>query len=118
MAPFPGRRERLLKTVRDETLDAVLVTHAVNVTYLTGFTGDSSSLVLTPDRGILVSDGRFTEQIAEECPDLETVIRPPTQPLIAAVAELLTKLGLGSVGIEGGHLTLAEFERLRDLAKA
>ena len=36
--------------------DAVLIRSEVNVSYLTGFSGDSSSLLLTRDRALLVSD--------------------------------------------------------------
>ena len=38
----PLRRERLATLLPEEGLDALLVTNSVNVTYLTGFTGDSS----------------------------------------------------------------------------
>lgn len=117
MTSFAARRERLRKQLTDEGLDALLVSHPVNVTYLSGFSGDSSSLVLTADHALLVSDARFTEQIAEECPDLETYIRTPTQPLLEALGVVLTRLHAMAVGVESGHMTLAEFERLRDLVK-
>ena len=55
----------------------LLVTNPLNVTYLTGFSGEASYLVVTPKKTLLVSDGRFSDQLKEECPDLETVIRPP-----------------------------------------
>ena len=55
--------------------EALLVTSAPNVTYLTGFTGDSSYLLVTPEDQILISDGRYPTQIEEECPGLEMNIR-------------------------------------------
>ena len=112
------RRERLARCLDAEQIDAVLVSHPVNVTYLTGFTGDSSFLVLTRGQTILVSDGRYAEQIAEECPGLETYIRPPGQPPLAAAAQTIERLGSRAVGFESGHVTVAEFERLHDLLKA
>lgn len=44
------RRQALLKALKsgDRPADAILVTGGPNVTYLTGFTGDSSYLVLSP----------------------------------------------------------------------
>lgn len=96
-----------------EALDALLITNPVNVTYLTGFTGDSSYLVLEPTRAILVSDGRFVVQLAEECPGLETHIRPPSQSITEAASEVLGKLGLRTVGLESGHLTIADYDMLR-----
>ena len=110
------RRERLRPLLPQESVDGLLISNPVNVTYLTGFTGDSSTVVLTRDRAILVSDPRYTGQIADECPSLETYIRPPTQRIAEACAEVLKKLGLHSVGFESGGLTVAEFEHLRELA--
>ncbi|HXG11029.1 MAG TPA: Xaa-Pro peptidase family protein [Gemmataceae bacterium] len=108
------RREKLMHALRQEGLDALLVSSPVNVTYLTGFSGESSYLILAPQRTILVSDFRFVEQIAEECPDLEAHIRPPSQALPLAVAEVLDKLGFRSIGFESGHLNVAEYEILRE----
>src|SRR5207248_870724 len=74
--PFARRRQRLSRFLKEEGLDAFLVSNPVNVTYLTGFHGDSSYLILTRKQAVLVSDGRYAEQIAEECPGLDTYIRP------------------------------------------
>jgi Xaa-Pro aminopeptidase len=112
------RRQRLAKTAKDEGLDALLVTNPVNVTYLTGFSGDSSYLVVGRRQTVLVSDARFTEQIAEECPGLDAHIRPPSQALPKAVIEVLTKLKLRTVGFEASHLSVAELEGYREAAPA
>ena len=81
---FAARRDRLLEQLHREGLDAALITHPVNVSYLTGFSGDAAYLIVSPQRTLIVSDGRFTDQLVDECPDLETVIRPPVQPLSSA----------------------------------
>src|SRR4051794_10205425 len=95
--PAP-RRALLARLLPDEGLDAFVITHPVNVTYLTGFSGDTSVLILGRERAVLVSDPRYTRQIAEECGDLPTHIRPPAQKLYDTVAEVLTKLGHRNVG--------------------
>src|SRR5262249_45463482 len=112
-----SRRKRLAALLRGEGVDAFLISNPINVTYLTGFTGDTSYLVLDAKRALVASDGRFTEQLAEECPGLQTHIRPPGQPLPAAVALVLGKLGFHSVGFESGHLSVADLETYRELAK-
>jgi Xaa-Pro aminopeptidase len=114
---FAARRDRLLAQLRRENLEAALISHPVNVSYLTGFSGDTTALLVSPRRTLIVSDGRFTAQLAEECPDLETVIRPPTQPLGEAVASTINKLGMTAVGYESGHLTVAEFHSLSGLTQ-
>ena len=84
-----ARRDRLARLLSEEGVDAFLISNPVNVTYLTGFTGDSTYLIFSKQKTLLVSDGRFTVQIAEECPGLEAFIRPPVQLLPQAVAEVL-----------------------------
>lgn len=112
------RRERLAHLLLEEGLDAVLITSEPNVTYLTGFSGDSTFLVLTRDRAVLVSDPRYVGQLADECPSVETHIRPPTTKLHDAAGQVLTTLGARSVGCESAALTLAAAEALRAAAPA
>jgi Xaa-Pro aminopeptidase len=110
------RRENLARCLGAEGLDALLISSPVNVTYLTGFTGDSSVVVLTRERVLLLSDPRYVGQIADECPDLETYIRPPTQKIHDAAAMVLVKLAAHATGCESAALTLAEAEALRAAA--
>jgi Xaa-Pro aminopeptidase len=117
MPDFRGRRERLWQTALSEQLDALLVTNPVNVTYLTGFSGDSSFLLLSGSRAILLSDGRFTVQIAEECPSVEAQIRPPTRIMPEFTGAALQSLGVRAIGYESGHLTVADFQAISDQAK-
>jgi Xaa-Pro aminopeptidase len=115
MTPYIQRRDKLVRRFAEEGIDALLVTSGPNVTYLSGFTGDSSYLVLTKDRAILISDPRYTQQIADECGSLATHIRPPAQKLLEAAAEVLDKLGTRFVGFESAALTVAEFETFKTL---
>ena len=115
---YPARRrQQLLGSVRADGPDALLISNPVNVTYLTGFSGDSSCLILRRDRALLVSDFRYTEQIAAECPGVEADIRPSGKPITTAVADALVKLGVRGVGFEANHLTVASWEMLREQAK-
>jgi Xaa-Pro aminopeptidase len=118
MAPYARRRDDLFRAVRAAGLDALLVAKACNVSYLTGFTGDSSYLLVTPSRVILVSDDRFRMQIEQECPDLETNIRGHDRNTYQAVGEVVTKLGLHNVGVEASGVTLEAFEYLKGECKS
>jgi Xaa-Pro aminopeptidase len=129
MDHFPSRRERIQRYVAENDLDGFLVTTPANVSYLTNFSGDSSYLLvgsgrppphpaLSPSAGeggcLLVSDGRYTEQIRRECPGLATVIRPPSVRIGPATAEVVHKLEWKRVGFESGHMTVAELSRFRE----
>jgi Xaa-Pro aminopeptidase len=115
MAPFDRRRADLARAVRDASLDALLVAKVCNVSYLTGFTGDSSFCLVTPTRAMLISDDRYRAQIEQECPGLETHIRGHDKNTYQAVGEVVSKLELQNVGVEAAGVTLEEFERLKGL---
>jgi Xaa-Pro aminopeptidase len=109
---YSGRRQKLLKLLQEEELEAVLVTGESNVSWLTAFSGDSTWLVLTRDRCILVSDSRFEEQIAEQCPGLEAVIRVIPQSIVEAAGNLINRLKPQSMGFEGHLLPFETVEAL------
>src|SRR5436309_9716768 len=117
MTVHARRRKALARAVPEAPLDALLVAKPCNVSYLTGFTGDSSFCLVTPKRTILISDDRFRIQIEAECPDLETHIRGHDKNTYQAVGEVVTKLGLKDVGIEASGVTLEEFEKLGNECK-
>ena len=48
MDSYQLRRDRLRKLLRKAGVDSLLVTNFTNVTYLTGFTGDDSYLLIAP----------------------------------------------------------------------
>jgi Xaa-Pro aminopeptidase len=105
------RRNSLARDLKADGVDAYLITSETNVRYLTGFTGDSSYLLLTGKNAILASDTRFEQQIREECPSLEAAIRGHTKSTHELVVEILGKLGAKSVGVEKDHLTIGELEQ-------
>lgn len=111
-----SRRANLLRDCKSDGVDGLLVTHPVNVRYLTGFTGSSGVLLLSARHAVLVSDGRYEEQIKEECKGLDVHIRPHTKTLNEATAEVLNKSGLKGVGVEADHMSIATLAALQDKA--
>ena len=107
------RRRRIMDGLGGDGPDALLVKSPVNVSYLTGFSGDSTTLLLGRDRALLISDGRFTEQIADECPGLDAAIRPITKGPLGFLTETIKSFGPRSLGFESDHVSVTEFEALR-----
>jgi Xaa-Pro aminopeptidase len=114
---YAARRKALARPLKPLGVDALLISNPVNVTYLTGFTGDASYLIVGRSRQLLVTDGRFTEQLADECPGLELHVRPPTTTTPPELAKVLAGLGFKTVGFESKHVTVAMLEMWRELAK-
>lgn len=106
------RLEAVMRAVRPSKVDALLVTNFTNVTYLSGFTGDDSALLVMPRRAILISDGRYTTQLEQECPTLEHLIRPVGEPLMTGAGKAAKKLGIRRLGFESSSMTVADRDKL------
>jgi Xaa-Pro aminopeptidase len=112
MDRFRTRREGLRRTLAASDADGFLVSSPTNVRYLTGFTGDSSVLVFGRDREIIVSDGRFTTQLAQECPELEAHIRPTGVELAHEIGRVVKGLGWRRLAFEAMSYSVAECQSL------
>lgn len=118
MSPDHTKRlQRLRKRVASEKIDAILVTSFTNVTYLTGFTGDDSYLLVTPDGARLVTDPRYTEQLEEECPALDLFVRDPGTKMLPATSAAVRETGAERLGFEVDALTVGSLNRLAEELK-
>ena len=116
---YQQRRDRLRKKFRKAGIDSLLVTNYTNVTYLTGFTGDDSYLLVRADGDLLISDSRFAVQLKEECPDLDVKIRPRTEGIVQASVKAIGSTKALTLGVESTAMTVIVFQRLeRGLPKA
>jgi len=111
------RRSKLLHRLKNQPAQTLLVSDKTNVSYLTGFTGDSSLLLIGPEICTLISDGRYTTQISAECPGMNVYIRPQTETIIAAACRVLKKARLPKLAIEADHLSVAAFEKIKAAVK-
>jgi Xaa-Pro aminopeptidase len=118
MSSFLARRKKLRALIKEAKAEALLVTSFINVTYLTGFTGDDSYLLVSADGETLITDPRYTTQLEEECPGLPLEIREPGVTMLAGTTKVISKEKVGQLGIEGNSATVALKESLaRELPK-
>jgi Xaa-Pro aminopeptidase len=108
------RRDKLRELLREKEVEALLVSNFTNVSYLTGFTGDDSYLLVTHESQALLSDPRYTTQLEEECPGLPLEIREPGAKMGDWTAEVVRRHSLSQLAVEGDSMTVAQFEALRE----
>ena len=108
-----GRIARLRTLLTEKIVDAVLVTKEENVHYFSGFRGDSTALLVTHERLLLVTDSRYTEQAASEAPLYEIVEQ--RDGLYRKAAELVADADVVALGFEGGALVYDHVIKLREL---
>ena len=102
------RMTALQVRILDKKLDGFFVTDAANVTYLTGFTGDESALLVTPEKAYFITDSRFTEQFKQQVQHAELVLHQ--DGLFKAAGKLANRLQLTHIGFEAVHLNYADYE--------
>ncbi|NLF09624.1 MAG: aminopeptidase P family protein [Pirellulaceae bacterium] len=103
---FQARRDRLRKSFKKAGVEALLVTDFTNVTYLTGFTGDDSYLLVRRDGETILSDPRYTTQLEEECTGVDLDIRAPGVPMLKSVTKNIAAAKVGRLGIEADSMTV------------
>jgi len=109
MSPnYPARRARLLRELKKTDVDSLIISGLANVRYLTGFTGDSSWLVLNSTNCILLSDTRYETQLADECPGLDVEIRDSGSTINDLTARVVAKTRSKRTGFEADHTTVAQ----------
>jgi len=89
---------------------ALLVSRPEDVSYLAGFTGDDSCLLIGRRWACLLTDGRYREQAETECHGVGVHVR--CGAMSAAAAEVARARQVRVVGVQADHLTVASREAL------
>lgn len=114
-APLPAMdvaaRADRVRAALDGVADALLVTKLVNVRWLTGFTGSAGAVLVRPDRLLLLTDGRYRTQAAEQAVagtevEIGLSVAEQTATLRAATDDLAT------LALEAHAVTWGEQRRL------
>ena len=113
MSIFLKRRKAVWnQAAKDNKFDGLLVSGVTDVSYLTGFTGDDSMLLIS-DRGgsaALLTDGRFDEQAAGECPGIDIVLREGA--MSKSIADQIKTRGISQLGVQAEFLNVGMQEAI------
>ena len=109
-----ARHSRIKDALDGLSLDAIVVTCAANVRYLSNHAGSAGVLVLTREAVHLLADFRYREAVrmlqasSAACPDLRAWDVPGSydEALLACLGEI----GSSVVGFEAAHVTVSKHE--------
>jgi len=108
-ARITGVRARL----KEEGLDALIVSSPANVRYLTRFSGSHALAIVTARGAFFVSDSRYALQSAREVKGFRRIIG--RLGLFEDAAAAMTLRSCRAAGFESDSLTYAQFRSLRKL---
>lgn len=114
------RLPRLRSALEADAVDALIVTNLVNVRYLSGFTGSAANLLVGKDTALLVTDGRYRTQAAEQLDasglssEVEVFVGK-VQPQREEVSATVARIGAHRVALEAQSITWGSMRRLAEL---
>ena len=107
---FATRLANLYEKISAEEVDALLVTKVANVTYFSGFRGDSSALFVGKNFRELVTDGRYIEQAKTQAKNFSVVEQ--AEGLYKKLVEEIKSSGTKKIGVEANVMTVAQRDYL------
>lgn len=108
----PTRIAAVVAAMDGLNLDALLITGAANIRYLTGFSGSSALALVTIREVVLITDTRYETQAADEAGAVAKV-DIQTQNLWSGLwPRLAASHGVHVIGFEASHLMHRDFQRL------
>jgi Xaa-Pro aminopeptidase len=113
-ALYASRLDALRAALRERKLDGLLLTNRMDQYWLTGFTGEDGAVLITADRVMLLTDGRFQETARLEAPWAEAVIRKTRGP--DTIGDAARRRKLRRLGFDPNQLTVATHAGVRKSA--
>lgn len=102
--------KEIKQTLTEENIGGFLITNAVNIHYITNFTGSESILLITPDRDYLFTDFRYIEQAQQDIPWIKVVEKKVS--LERTICGKLKRLKIKKLYIESLHLTVHQYHEI------
>ena len=108
-----NRVQKLQVYIKENGLDAMIIGSEANRMYLSGFTGSNAMLLITlNETPVIVTDFRYLEQVANQCPDFKCVDQKQKGLLGAVLAEA-EAMNLKKIGFESEHVSFSTYEELQ-----
>ncbi|WP_153558946.1 M24 family metallopeptidase [Roseimaritima sediminicola] len=112
---YVSRRQRLRTQLETTDAEALLVTHDINVRYLTGFTGDSTYLLMHRDGTLLLSDRRYETQLQQQCEEIPAMVRGPERTMQQLLQQAIAEVAAGQrIGLEADHVSWNQQRQLAE----
>ena len=111
------RINKVLELMAKLTVDSVIIKDVTTIRYLTGFTGDSSLFYLDRQQGVLITDGRYTQQAKQEMKLFKVLEYTPrhANSIWEAAAALAKKAEAQVVGFDGAWYSYNDYVTLQEL---
>lgn len=108
---FATRRRRAFAALGAAKIEALIVSAAPNIRYLTGFTGSNGLVLLWPGGVALFTDPRYAIQAAAET---DCTVRIARGPLYPALMKVAARKRFRRIGFEASRLPYSAYAHLHE----
>lgn len=109
--------QRLRESMVRENVPAILITDLLNIRWVSGFTGSTAIVLVTPNDACLITDSRYTLVAKQQVSELDVVIFARPQTLEECLAEHATKYGVSTIAFETSQSYAAHQKRSNALSQ-
>ncbi|MFW5979292.1 MAG: M24 family metallopeptidase [Halanaerobium sp.] len=106
------RINKLREKMKEQEIEAFLVTKKENVRYLSQFTGTAGKLLITEEDNIFITDFRYLDQAADQTDGC--VIEEISRNFIEGFAELLKRKKVKNLSFESQDLSFKMYNKLKE----
>lgn len=108
-----SRLSKLQELLKEEKLDAILVTSPYNLRYVANFTGTTGLAVVTTEEAFFVTDFRYTQQAADQAKGFEIVRN--VGPIFQEVKKIVADKKIEQLGFEDLYVSFRSYDELEGL---
>lgn len=105
------RFKKLISLFPQASIDAYLVTHTTDITYLLDYPSADSWLLITPQKIFYFTDARYADEIRKDVKGVSVVCCQAS--LIDSVNETVNVLNIQKIGFDGGDLSYTQFNQIK-----
>lgn len=105
--------EKLQSKMKEQGMEAVLITSDINRRYFTGMKSSAGTLIAFPDAAYLIIDFRYIEKARATVSDCEVILQGGGKQLYRQIVGLCEKHSAKTLSVEADRITIAECKRFR-----
>lgn len=106
------RIARIREILKSIDADGIIAYSPENRRYLSGFTGSTGYVIISPKYAGFVTDFRYAEQASSQCEGFEIIKNE--NPLSEYLANTIKKYGISKMAYEDSYMTVGFYEQLKD----
>ncbi|MBU3803817.1 MAG: aminopeptidase P family protein [Candidatus Cellulosilyticum pullistercoris] len=105
------RIEKLREYMKTNGLNGFLIGSEANRMYLSGFTGSNAMLLITNSEQYIITDFRYLEQVAKECPDFICIDQGKIG-LLRTAFDFACQASCKKIAFEAEHISYSRYQEL------